>query len=83
MPTRDGFLIDTNYDFSYLNRLYHRSVPIEHSTLTGPFLITHIFDARVDLQIAAGYMAEIATADVANKIIARKIDDILINPSYG
>jgi hypothetical protein len=78
MHIGDGFLIDTNYDFSYLNRLYHRNIPVEHSTLTGPFLITHLLDARVDLQIAAGYMAEMVTTDVTNKIVGRKFDDILI-----
>jgi hypothetical protein len=77
IPIGDGFFIDTNYDFARLNSLYHQRVSEEDSSITGPYLVNHLFDARVDLQIAAGYMAELLTTHTNNRIMSRKLNAIL------
>src|SRR5207244_4132634 len=39
IPIENGFFIDTNFDFEYLTDLYHKIVPKEHSSITGPYLV--------------------------------------------
>jgi hypothetical protein len=78
IQTDNGFYIDSNYDFSQLNDEYHKIMPIEKGSLTRPFLIQHIFDARMDLQIASFNLAEVLTTAGTSKILQRKLCDILV-----
>jgi len=78
IPTDQGFDIDSNYDFSLLNDEYHKLTPIEHGSLSRPFLIQHVLDARMDLQIASFHLAEVITTPGTSKILQRKLSDILV-----
>jgi hypothetical protein len=78
IPTDNGFYIDSNYNFLQLNHQYHKTVPIEHSSLSRPFLIQHILDARMDLQVASFHLAEVVTTPGTAKILQRKLNEILV-----
>jgi hypothetical protein len=66
--TGQGYAVDTNIDFSELNKIYHRWVSPSHSSLSPAFLLTHIVDARLDSYFGAHYMAEIVTTPIFSDI---------------
>jgi len=78
MPTDNGFLIDTNYQFDRLNEKSRKRFSGQDSPLTPAFLVNHILDARADLQAACFYMAEIVTTPSAAAIIQRKLNSIRV-----
>jgi hypothetical protein len=75
--TGQGYVEDTNIDFSQLNEIYHRAVSPAHSSLTPAYLLAHVVDARVDSYLGAHYLAEIVTTPVFSDIIRLKHFDFL------
>jgi hypothetical protein len=75
--TDNGFYALNNFDYTHLNQEYHKLVPEEHSTLNDAFLINHILEARIDLQISAYYVAEAMTTPVSSNIIKRKLSSVI------
>ena len=73
-----GYVVDTNLDFDAINRVYHRNIPVSHSSISPAYLLVHILDARADLFFAAYYMAELVTAQVYSDIIGIKHFDFLM-----
>jgi len=70
--TGQGYAVDTNVDFSSVNRIYHRIVPPSHSSMSSEYILAHVIDARVDSYFGAHYMAEIVTTPVLSDIIRLK-----------
>lgn len=70
--TGKGYAVDTNIDYPSLNKIYHQTVPVEHSSLDTGYLLAHLIDARLDSYLGANYMAEIVTTPVYSDIIRLK-----------
>jgi hypothetical protein len=75
--TGEGYAVDTNIDFSAVNKLYHRAVPPSHSSMSSKYLLAHIINARADSYFGAHYMAEIVTTPLLSDIIRLKHFDFL------
>jgi hypothetical protein len=75
--TGEGYAVDTNIDFSAVNRLYHHTISPSHSSISSEYILAHIISARVDSYFAAHYMAEIVTTPVLSDIIRLKHFDFL------
>jgi hypothetical protein len=77
--TQEGAAIHvrTNLNFPALNRAYHERVSPEHSTLTIPFLLTFLQDARSDLQLASSTGSELAISQATSIIAAARLEHIM------
>jgi hypothetical protein len=70
----DGtFVVDTNINFDAANIVYHVLVPPEHSTLSPAYLLSHIANARMEVELAARFNADLATNAVSSAIISDRI----------
>jgi hypothetical protein len=67
-----NFRIETNVDFSALNKVYHKHISSRHSTLTPAYLLSHFITARKILEDGANAEAEIAVAPVYKELISAK-----------
>jgi hypothetical protein len=74
----DGsFIVGTNLNFERLNQHYHEIFPPEHSSLSPAYLLSFIYNARVDACFAADYMAEIVTSPISSGIISAKFHELM------
>jgi hypothetical protein len=62
--------IETNADFSSLNDLYHRHIPVSHSSLDSAYILSHLLLARKMLEDGARNDSEIAVAPVYESLIS-------------
>lgn len=47
-----GFVVLINLNFEEINRIYHRTVPVEHSSVNVAFLLAQMLDAEKELDFA-------------------------------
>ena len=71
--TDSGFIIDDNIDFAALNAMFKVSHPSLDVALTPALLVGQLLEARVDLQLASDYVAEIVTNGATSSIVRRKL----------
>lgn len=77
IETKDGFVVDTTFDFNTINAEYHRFVSPKHSSVSPAYLLTHILDARADIAFAAKHMAELVTTPMASQALGIKFSTML------
>jgi hypothetical protein len=65
----ERFYVITNFDFQRLNKLYHQYVPAEHSSLSPEYLLSMLFDALSDTQLAAAQLAELIVSPRQSALI--------------
>jgi hypothetical protein len=73
----DGFYILTDLDFHALNREYHKYIGPEHSSISTAFILSHILNAKVDVDLASDYMSEVVTSPVSSDIIRVRFEYLL------
>lgn len=71
---KDGIYVDTNIDFTELNRLYHQVVPPSHSTLTEAYILSLLQEAYEATYFAAQLNAEVAVHPIVRAVQARAVD---------
>jgi len=81
MDTGQGYAVDTNLNYESINSIYHKDIPVSHSTINSDFLLAHLIAARADSYFAANYMAEIVTSPVYSDLIRLKHFDFLARRS--
>jgi hypothetical protein len=59
LQSSGGLLIDHNIDIAEVNALFKQSFPSSDTTITPALLLTLLLEARIDLTLAAQYMAEL------------------------
>ena len=69
----DSFIVETNLDFDAVNRVYHRRIPVEHSSLSPEYLLSFLTNIRGHLFFASEYSAEVAAESVNAEILGHKI----------
>lgn len=72
----NGFIVDTNFDFSHLSALGRKNISLDFKA-TPALLLSTVQEAYGDLVFASKYMCEFSTSPATSKIISRKIKDIL------
>ena len=70
----DGIYVDTNLNFTELNRIYHQVVPVLHSAFTAAYILSLLQDAY-----EATYFAALLDAEVAVHPIQRAIQASAVN----
>jgi hypothetical protein len=76
--TGQGFVILTNLNFEEINRIYHRRVPVEHSSLNMADLLVRMLDAEKELDFA-GKCDDDLWVDEADSAILRLRTNSLVN----
>ncbi len=76
-PAANGIKVDTNIDFYIANKIYHKRVPLEHSSLSEAYLLSHLMNSRANIYFASQYSTEIAIDQVSAHIMQIKVNGIL------
>ena len=77
----NGFYVDTNLDFEGLNKIYHRTVPTTHSSLTEAYLLAIIQGAYEATYFAAKLDAEVAVHPIERVVQAKAVEAIALRHS--
>lgn len=71
------FQIQTNIDFQRVNHFYHLRVPPSHSTLTSSYFVSHLLNAREQLDGAAESNTELATSVAQSLVLGRRLERVI------
>lgn len=74
---KEGIYVDTNIDFTELNRIYHQVVPASHSTLTAAYILTLLQGAYEATYFAALLDAEVAVHPIERAVQAKAVDAVI------
>lgn len=74
---KEGICVDTNIDFTELNRLYHQVVPASHSTLTEAYILSLLQGAYEATYLAALLDAEVAVHPIERAVQAKAVDAVI------
>ena len=74
---KTDFLIDHNINLTALNAGFRQLNPASDVTITPALISGYLLEARVDLQLASGYMAEIVTNSATASVVRRKLAAIM------
>jgi hypothetical protein len=74
---KNGIYIDSNIDFTELNRLYHQIVPASHSTLSEAYILSLLQRAYEATYFAALLNSEVAVHPIEKAVQARAVDAVI------
>jgi hypothetical protein len=74
---KEGFLINTNIDFSLLDKAYREVSGQEDGSLTEALVCSYIFDARVNSYLASSYMSGYVCDPLSSFLMKRKFLDLI------
>ena len=74
---QEGIYVDTNIDFTELNRIYHQVVPASHSTLTEAYILSLLQGAYEATYFAALLDAEVAVHPIERAVQAKAVDAVI------
>lgn len=76
----DGrFLIDTDLDFSVLEREYEKIWPRTHSSLTPAAILVEILEGRVALGLGSNLKGDVIASDITSKLLKLRVDKSVAN----
>ena len=73
-----GIVIETNLDFGGINKIYHREVPPDHSTITPAYILTHILNLHQELYFASTHQSELSCSNLSSLLGMNKIDYLML-----
>lgn len=73
----EGFIIDTNIDFNFLNTAYKKVPGQEDGSLTESLIASYIFGARVDSYFASSYMSGYVCDPLSSALMKRKFLELI------
>jgi len=74
---REGFYVDTNIDFIDLNKVYHKAVPVGHSSITEAYVLALLQGAYEATYFAGTLNSEIAVSPIEQVIQAKAVEAIV------
>jgi hypothetical protein len=77
------YKVTTNIDFGAANASYNQHVPLSQSTLSVPYLLGHIADARRDLIVGSRLQSEFAVAPPRALVASHKLAEIMSAAGRG
>lgn len=75
--TSSGIMIRSNLDYTQLNELYHKHIPVSHSSITSSLILSHILTTENEIWYASQNLSEISTSKISSQLISQKVDNIL------
>lgn len=79
--TGNGVTVTTNLNFDVLNSLYHKRVPISHSSLSPAYILSNIYDIESDLYFASRNLSELATSPLSSELLALRLSHLTMRCS--
>lgn len=76
VTTKDGFVFLSNLDFAKINEFYHRRIPASHSSVTKAYILSHILDARKELQLASSVDSDLWVNDGISAVLQQRVTTI-------
>ena len=74
----DGFLIDTNVNFAYLDSEYKKVPGQEEGEFTGALIAAYVFGARADFcYFASTYMSGYVCDEISSVLMKRRFTDLI------
>ena len=80
--TGQGFLILTKLDFERINEIYHKTVPIEHSSINVAYMLAQMLDAEKELDFAAKSDGDLWVDETSSSILRLRANS-LANHAIG
>jgi hypothetical protein len=74
--TKEGFVLLSNLDFTKINELYHQHIPVSHSSITRAYILSHILDARKELQLGSSVDSDIWVSDGVSAVLQQRVATI-------
>jgi hypothetical protein len=71
------YVIETNINFSEINKSYHIHIPPSHSSITKAFFLSYILTARDNLYFASTLNADLALNPIDSQVLVMKVNGIL------
>ena len=75
--TDNGISIDSNLDFEFINKIYHKSVSPSHSTITPAYILSHLLNLEESLFFAASFSSELSCDNLSTRLGINKVDYII------
>lgn len=75
--TSEKILVDTNIDFVEVNKLYHKKVPPEHSSITSASILSHLLELEKELYFSSSHLSELASSNLSAKLGESKIEYVI------
>ena len=69
LDTGSGFAVVTKLDFARINEIYHRTVPVEHSSIDTAALLSNMLEAEKELDFAAKTGADLWADETGSSIL--------------
>ena len=80
---KNGFYVDTNIDFRELNRNYHQTVPVSHSTINEAYILALLQSAYEATYYAAALNAEIAVHPIERAVQAMAVNAVISRHAHS
>jgi hypothetical protein len=75
--TNKGIEIETNLNFTEINRIYHRRVDPKHSSISQAFILSHLLTLEEELYFASSHLSELACSNLSARLGTNKIDYLI------
>lgn len=72
-----GIQAETNINFEKLNKLYHKRVSPQHSTLTSAHLFSQLLTVEKELYFSSQNLSELASSQLSADLATQKIDYVI------
>lgn len=73
----NGIIVETNFNFSELNRAYHKRIPPTHSTITSAYILSQALGTESELYFASNNLSEISTSVLSANLLSHKVNYLL------
>jgi hypothetical protein len=60
-----------------MNKMYHKAVSPDHSSLSPEFILSHMLNARIDIELSSNYMSELITTSEISDLIRVRFEHLL------
>jgi hypothetical protein len=72
-----GIAIETNMDFEWINKIYHREISPDHSTISPAYILTHLLNLHQELYFASDHQSELSCSNLSSILGMSKIDYLM------
>jgi hypothetical protein len=74
--TGNGYVVFTKLDFERINEIYHRTVPVEHSSIDMATLLGNMLEAEKEMDFAAKTGADLWADETGSSILRLRANSI-------
>ena len=74
--TGQGYVVLSNLDFERINEIYHKTVPIEHSSINIAYMLAQMLDGEKELDFAAKSDGDLWVDEVGSAILRLRANSL-------